>query len=1240
MVSVDNTFFTSGRGPPPSVIESFGIKHVARSLAEKANVPTVPGTKDLVADSSMAVKEADKLGYPVILKSTAGGGGLGLVACNNADEVRKGFETATSRGKTLFKHSGVFIEKYYPRSRHVEIQIFGNGNKVIAFGERECSLQRRHQKIIEECPSPFVARYQGLREAIAAGAISLAESVQYASAGTVEFLVDNESGGVFFLEMNTRLQVEHGITELCYGVDLVNLMLQQADEPLANDFLQSVQAAHSTPVGHAIEARLYAENPIRNYTPSPGLLTNVNWPDGARVDTWVSTGTRISSLYDPLIAKVMCHRESREAALGNLQEYLAGSTIDGPPNNKDLLVAILQDDEIRKGNTLTSFVESFNFVPCAIDVISGGSHTLIQGESLFLDPQYPRDVCVDRQHPDLPARPHVGRGIPQSGPMDPVALQIANALVGNPLGTEALECTLTGPDLRFLGSAIIALTGAHMKTTLDGRDLPLWQQVRVKQGQRLKIGKVTSEGCRSYLAVFGGFPNVAKYFGSKSTSPLVALGGYQGRALAAGDMLSITKDSQSTKVEESTTIPQRLRPQYTNGWDILAMPGPHDVGYLTDEDIQIFYNTVWKVSHNAARSGIRLVGPVPNWARSDGGEGGAHPSNVIEYGYSVGSLNWTGDDPCWFPVDGPNFGGFISSTTVPKADWTKLGQLKAGDTLRCHRCTLDEALEARTMIDNYVDGIAEAVLDSSDFSSVQLPSTLSAVKITHSAQDTSSVLASIPESQKHSQPLVVYRQCGDGNLLIDYGHGSFDLNYRIRVSALENALLGRQTAYASQGPGKTSDEPSPTNASTTVDEITPYIIITVGACNSLLVSFDPLKLPRQRLLDCVMKLESTALGDLSTVEMPTRLFHLPIAFESKEQAEATRRYMQTQRPHAPYLPDNLGFVARNNAFSPEHLKEIFTKDLFMAVVVGFYSGNTVSLPVDPRQRMSSPKTNPSRVYTPAGTVGWGGGCFSIYPVDSPGGYQMLGRTVPTFDAFGRKPGFSPGPEDEGQQGCAGKNMAARTDEAIRPWLFDPIDTIRFYEVTPEDLDIDLEKFNAGLYKYEVETTTFSMKEHNELLQSTAAEVVEIRRKQRDAQAEMIRAEEESLHKWREQNDKEKPNLDEVAKVLAEDGVVSVEAPVDANVWQVRVREAKSDTVHDSDEDEEDEMLKKTEVRAGDDLVVLEAMKLEVEVKYGVDAQGESSDSSKAPPAKIEKVLVKSGETVKAGQRLCLLRMVD
>ena len=215
-------------GPSPASINAMGLKHEARSIALDANVPIIPGT-GLLKSAHDAKEAATRLGLPIMLKATGGCGGMGLQICYSEQEVEKAFAMVESRAGTLFKNSGVFLEKYYPSSRHVEVQVAGNGEIVVAFGERECSLQRRHQKVIEECPSPFVERHPGLREKMLSAAVNYASQLKYKSVGTVEFLVDDETADFFFLEMNTRLQVEHGITELCYGVDLVHLMLRQAD---------------------------------------------------------------------------------------------------------------------------------------------------------------------------------------------------------------------------------------------------------------------------------------------------------------------------------------------------------------------------------------------------------------------------------------------------------------------------------------------------------------------------------------------------------------------------------------------------------------------------------------------------------------------------------------------------------------------------------------------------------------------------------------------------------------------------------------------------------------------------------------------------------------------------------------------------------------------------------------------------------------------------------------------------
>ena len=522
--------------------------------------------------------------------------------------------------------------------------------------------------------------------------MQLAESIKYGSAGTIEYLVDDRTEEFFFLEMNTRLQVEHGITELCYNVDLVELMLRQADAELRGEgglsplVLQSLQPRD--PIGFALEARVYAENPARDYAPSPGLLQIVEWKESAyaRIDTWIRTGTVVTSNYDPLLAKVMFHSQSRYATIQGMHEILSLSRICGPPTNLDFLAAILKDSRFESGSTMTKFLSEFNYSPPIIDVISGGAYTTVQ---------------------DYPGRPTMGRGFPHAGPMDPVAFQIANALVDNPLGGEGLEITLQGPELLFLGSAVVAICGAPISVELGGKSASMWTRLQVKPKQKLKIGKTTGGGCRAYLAIYGGLPSVAEWFESKATSPGVGVGGYQGRALAAGDLLSIVQHIPDHLVSVQS-LPKRLIPDYPSHWDLLTMAGPYDDGYLLEEDIKMIYDTKWKISHNAARGGIRLIGPKPKWARPDGGEGGAHPSNVVEYGYPVGSLNWTGDDPCIFPVDCPDFGGFVSSTTIIKADYWRLGQMKAGDTMQYRPVHLEDAIAMRRCVNHFIDLVADA----------------------------------------------------------------------------------------------------------------------------------------------------------------------------------------------------------------------------------------------------------------------------------------------------------------------------------------------------------------------------------------------------------------------------------------------------------------------------------------------------------------------------------------------------
>jgi len=339
-------------GPTPEQLRVFGLKHTARALAKAHGVPMLEGT-ELLENLDDALKAGEAVGYPVMLKSTAGGGGIGMRVCRSASELSDAFEAVKRLGQNNFSDSGVFIEKYIQRARHLEVQVFGDGaGEVLALGVRDCSVQRRNQKVLEETPAPNLPT--GMAEELCAAAIKLAKAVSYRSAGTVEFVYDSEAERFYFLEVNTRLQVEHGVTEQVWGVDLVRWMIELA----AGDLPPLAELAKNLkPSGHAIQARLYAEDPGRDFQPSPGLLTAVQFPaaDGKslRIDTWVEAGCEIPPYFDPMIAKLITWAPSREEASTALDQALADSVLYGVECNRDYLRQILSDAPFASGSPWT-----------------------------------------------------------------------------------------------------------------------------------------------------------------------------------------------------------------------------------------------------------------------------------------------------------------------------------------------------------------------------------------------------------------------------------------------------------------------------------------------------------------------------------------------------------------------------------------------------------------------------------------------------------------------------------------------------------------------------------------------------------------------------------------------------------------------------------------------------------------------------------------------------------------------
>jgi acetyl-CoA carboxylase biotin carboxylase subunit len=338
-------------GPPPSAIELMGDKINARNLMEAAGVPVAAGSREPVADVAAAVAEAERIGYPVMIKAAAGGGGIGMSAAANEAELRAGFETARSRAERFFGSAAILLERCIERARHVEVQILGlNDSRVLTLGERDCSVQRRHQKVAEETPSPGVT--PELRARMLSAAARAGEAVGYRGAGTVECLVDAASQEFVFLEMNTRIQVEHPVTEMVTGIDLVEQQLLIA---AGGEVSFGPESVHTD--GHAFELRVYAEDPVR-FLPSPGLITEWAEPSGPgiRVDAGYTAGNEVTPFYDPLLAKLCVHGASRGEALRRARAAVDGFRIRGPKTNLPFHAELLDSDEFASGRYDTSVV--------------------------------------------------------------------------------------------------------------------------------------------------------------------------------------------------------------------------------------------------------------------------------------------------------------------------------------------------------------------------------------------------------------------------------------------------------------------------------------------------------------------------------------------------------------------------------------------------------------------------------------------------------------------------------------------------------------------------------------------------------------------------------------------------------------------------------------------------------------------------------------------------------------------
>ena len=924
-------------GPTGRQMRAFALKHAARQMAESLQVPLLPGT-GLLADLEEAREAAEVIGYPVMLKSTAGGGGIGIRLCLNAEDLDAAWDAVARQGAANFGDGGAFLERFIARARHLEVQIFGDGNgEVVSLGERDCSAQRRNQKVIEETPAPGIS--PETRTRLCETAVRIGKAVGYRSAGTVEFVYDDAAEEFFFLEVNTRLQVEHGVTEEVTGIDLVAWMVLQASHDLAPLSSFSIK-----PQGHSFEARLYAEDAGRGFQPSIGRLTHVRFPEGVRVETWIEPGTEITPYYDPMIAKLIVRGADRPAALAALQTALHETQLAGIETNLDYLRKVCASPEFSSGAVTTAFLTRFPYQRSAIEIISGGTQTTVQ---------------------DTPGRlGYWNVGVPPSGPMDSLALRLANRLVGNDDGAAGLEISVSGPELRFGCEAAFALVGAPMEATLDGVPVRFRQTTLAPAGAILKIGIANGPGLRAYLAIGGGL-EVGDYLGSRSTFMLGGFGGHDGRALRPGDVIHLQTPGAGLD-NIGATLPASVTPTYSNSWRIGVMYGPHgSPDFFRDEDIQMLFSTDWKVHHQSDRTGVRLLGPKPVWARLDGGEAGLHPSNIHDNAYAVGTVDFTGDMPILLGPDGPSLGGFVCPATIIDAELWKMGQLRPGDTVRFQAVTYAQATVMSQGRDEAVRTLQTPLL--------QLPET-----DFHPTEP--AILVSRPATD--SAPSVVTRADGDRSLLVEFGPNVLDLALRLRVHALEAQLRGLAL------PG--------------ILDITPGV-------RSLQVHYDTNRLPREAMLEALRAAESAIPADLD-ITVPSRTLHLPLSWDDPQTRLAAEKYMQSVRPDAPWCPDNIEFIRRINGLgSVDDVQNIIFDARYLVLGLGdVYLGAPVATPTDPRHRLVTTKYNPARTWTPQNAVGIGGAYMCIYGMEGPGGYQLFGRTTQVWNTFKSTREFEPG----------------------------------------------------------------------------------------------------------------------------------------------------------------------------------------------------------------------------------------
>ncbi|EEY19164.1 urea amidolyase [Verticillium alfalfae VaMs.102] len=929
-------------GPTPDQMRKLGLKHLAREVAISAGVPVVPGSKSLLESVDQALAEAERIKYPVMLKSTAGGGGIGLSRCDDAKSLTEAYHSVQRLAEANFGDAGMFVEHFIENARHIEVQMLGDGEgNVTTAGERDCSLQRRNQKVVEESPAVFVP--PAVRDRMREAAKRLAAAVKYRNVGTIEYIYDVDTEEFYFLEVNTRLQVEHPVTESVTGLDLVEAMVKIASGNSHDLFLNREQGFVVN--GNSIEVRVYAESPLQNFRPSPGRLVDVVLPKNVRVDTWVEAGMDVSSSYDPMIAKIIVVADDRASALEKMALALAETTITGVETNLGYLRQIIGSDLFRSGGFTTSSLNSFKVEASVIEVVEAGSQTAVQ---------------------DFPGRKkfwHIG--VPPSGPFDDYSFRLANRIVGNDSRAAGLEMTVQGPSLLFHSDAIVAITGAEVEVKIDREVAKTNIALFVRRGQTLAFGNAIN-GYRMYLAIRGGV-DVPEVFGSRSTFALGQLGGHNGRNLRSGDLLPLGQATATDALVSVVPAPQPPIPVQPDAiWKVAVVPGPHGApDFFTAEGLDTLFEEEWSVHYNSNRFGIRLTGPKPQWARRTGGGAGLHPSNIHDTPYSVGSVSFTGDEAVILTCDGPSLGGFVVFCVVASSEMWKLGQMRPGDRVRFQAISAEEALTRDAALE-------QAITE----------------------------LASVPE---YGIPAL-------------NGHGAPHQNLK--------PLLGD---IGSGGPG-----------------ISPQTMLVA------------------------LRIHENASTPSS---LPSRSFRLPLVFDDSVSQAAIARYAATIRDKAPWLPSNVDFLQQLNALpSRDAVSDILIEASFLVLGLGdVFLGSPCTVPLDPRHRLTGTKYNPSRSFTPCGAVGFGGNYMCIYGMDSPGGYQLVGRTIPIWDEV------------------LATSTRSNGSAVKKPWMFRLFDRISFYHISEAELDAAVREGRTSTLVH-VEPGTIELETYEAWLASNKTEL--------------------------------------------------------------------------------------------------------------------------------------------------------